>query len=49
MKIAFLVLIAALLFAANGFAYAGHAISGEASKKVAEGIKNEMYTWIEVD
>lgn len=44
MKIALVLIVAALLFVANGFTYAGHAISGDASKKVAEGIKNELYT-----
>lgn len=48
MKPTLLLLIAALLFLANGFTYAGHAISGDASKKVAEGIKTELYSLIEV-
>lgn len=37
-----LVLFAVLVFSANGFTYAGHAISGDASKKIAEGIKAEL-------
>jgi len=37
-----LVLVAALILVANGFTYAGHAISGDASKQIAEGIKTEL-------
>ncbi len=43
MKITLLLFVAALLFVANGFTYAGHAISGDASKRISDGIKNELY------
>jgi hypothetical protein len=35
--------LAALLFVANGFTYVGHEISRDASKQIANGIKNELY------
>jgi hypothetical protein len=44
MKTILLILqLAALLFIANGFTYTGHEISGDASKQIADGIKNEVY------
>lgn len=46
MKITLILILAALLFVANSFTYAGHAISGDASKQIAEGIKKELYSSI---
>jgi hypothetical protein len=34
--------IFALLFVANCYTYAGHAISGDASKRIKDGIKAEL-------
>ena len=41
--------IFALLFVANCYTYAGHAIAGDASKKVADGIKAELYSFLYLD
>jgi len=42
MKALTLLIIFSLLFLANSFTYAGHAIAGDASKQVAAGIKAEL-------
>jgi len=41
--------IFALLFVANCYTFAGHAISGDASKQVAAGIKAELYIFVHLD
>jgi hypothetical protein len=42
MKTIALFTILALLFVANSYTYAGHAMSGDASKAVSEGIRAEL-------
>lgn len=42
MKITFVLFVAALLFVVKGFTYAGHTISGDVSKQVADEIKAEL-------
>jgi hypothetical protein len=39
MKVITLLTLLALVFVANSFTYAGHAISGDASKQISAGIK----------
>lgn len=42
MRVTILVAIFALLFVANSFTYAGHAISGDASKSISAGVSAEL-------
>ena len=49
MKLISVFAILALLFVANSYTYAGHAISGDASKQIANGIKAELYSLVYLD
>jgi len=46
MKALVLLIIFSLLFVAHSYTYAGHTISGDASKQVAAGIKAELYFFL---
>lgn len=48
MKVIAILAIFALLFGANAYTYAGHAISGDASKQIANGIRVEMYLFLKI-
>lgn len=49
MKVIAILAIFALLFGANAYTYAGHAISGDASKQIANGIRVEMYLFFKLE
>jgi hypothetical protein len=49
MKVITILAIFALIFGANAFTYAGHAISGDASKQISNGIRVEMYLSLKLE
>ena len=44
-----ILLLAALIFLTNAFTYAGHTISGDASRQIAEAIKAELYFSLDLE
>lgn len=49
MKVITILAIFVLIFGANAFTYAGHAISGDASKQIANGIKVDLYLFLKLE